>query len=604
MKKFKRIFSGFIAAVTVFTAMPAIASTSTETAEAAASYPVQEFRIGISNTNRNVNITGTTAGSQLNSWTTNGVDNEKWTLNYISAGVYEIVNVATGMVITGNGSGAVTIAADSNGAAQRWKIEGVQKDFEGYYLYYKITNNSTGQALTFLPDGNYFTTSSYSGAAYQKFKLNLDGQEGYAANAKVSGGEKAGTIGGLLGATVYVDTVDELESALDSTDPLTVVLTADLDMKSAGFTRIRDNKTLVGSYSKRKLQDCQIRTNNENGTVGDEPSDNIVIRNIHFVAQNVEDKILLQIWSSRQIWIDHNTFTSNLTRASDEVGKFIWLNTPYDNYRDAKDNGRSPDYITISYCRFTNRYWTVAYGTQNTETTRCRTTLNYNWWENCARRCPQIGNGNGHVYNNYYSFSGSGASEQIIVGDGCNMLSENCMFEGLTGHEMIGGGNSSSPFTDSGSYTASSIGGSASKINYKTSYGTSLTPKNHYGYSLLSAYGGNDTKTFCKAYAGCFGALSSIVYITDSNQSSKPVTKHNPPHLSSIDVTDGGAVADFVDGASYMIKNVNSGLYIDIDGAKAANSTNAQKWVQQNPASRIHSVSLRQATVTITLHLQ
>ena len=32
-----------------------------------------------------------------------------------------------------------------------------------------------------------------------------------------------------------------------------------------------------------------------------------------------------------------------------------------------------------------------------------------------------------------------------------------------------------------------------------------------------------------------------------------------------------------------MIKNVNSGLYIDIDGAKAANSTNAQQWGATEP---------------------
>ena len=577
----KRIASFFTAAAMCLSVTSGIKdfdfTAETET-QAAASYPVQEFRMGISNTNRNINISGTKSGSALNSWTTNGVDNENWTLNYISAGVYEIVNVATGYVITNN-NGTAVISPDVDGANQRWNITGVEKDFDGYYLYYKITSNANSNlALTFNPNGNYITADTYTGAAYQKFKLNLTGLEGFAANAKVAEGEKAGTIGGLLGNTVYVDTVSELESALDSTDPLTVVLGANLDMSSAGYSRIRDNKTLVGSYSARQLIDCQLRTNNEYGTVGDEPSDNIVIRNIDFVAKNVEDKILLQIWSSRQIWIDHNTFTSYLTRDKDEVGKFIWLNTPYDSYMDAKDNGRSPDYITISYCKFSNRYWTVAYGTQNSETTRCRTTLCYNWWDNCARRCPQIGNGIGHVYNNYYSFSGSGASEQIIVGDGCNMLSENCMFEGLTGHEMIGGGSSSSPFTDKGSYTASSIGGSASLINYKTSYGTSLTPKNHYGYSLLSAYGGNDTKTFCKAYAGCFSNLSSIVYITDSSQSSKPVTVYSAPHLVAIDVTDSGAVADFVDGSSWMIKNVNSGLYIDIEGGKAANGTNAQQW--------------------------
>ena len=78
----------------------------------------------------------------------------------------------------------------------------------------------------------------------------------------------------------------------------------------------------------------------------------------------------------------------------------------FESYKDAKDRLRSPDYMTISYCKFTNRYWTVAYGTQNTEITRDRTTLLYNWWNKNVRRCPQLGNGIMHVYNNYYEAYG------------------------------------------------------------------------------------------------------------------------------------------------------------------------------------------------------
>ena len=58
-----------------------------------------------------------------------GTANEKWSLNYISAGVYEIVNSATGMIVT-NENGLATIAKDVDGTNQRWKIEAVEKDFE------------------------------------------------------------------------------------------------------------------------------------------------------------------------------------------------------------------------------------------------------------------------------------------------------------------------------------------------------------------------------------------------------------------------------------------------------------------------------------------
>ena len=101
-------------------------------------------------------------------------------------------------------------------------------------------------------------------------------------------------------------------------------------------------------------------------------------------AKSTPNIILINIWSSLRIWIDHVNFNSTLSynrkgNGQDEVGKFIWLNSPYDNYRDAIVRLRSPDYMTISYCKFTNKFWTVAYGTQNNEITRDRTTLLYNW---------------------------------------------------------------------------------------------------------------------------------------------------------------------------------------------------------------------------------
>ena len=113
--------------------------------------------------------------------------------------------------------------------------------------------------------------------------------------------------------------------------------------------RIRDYKTLVGSFQKNTLYNTYFRTNNEYGTEGDEPSDNIVIRNLNL--ENTQyNRILINIWSSRQIWIDHINFYNNINydrkgNGQDDVGKFIWLNTPYESYLDKKDRLRSIDYI-------------------------------------------------------------------------------------------------------------------------------------------------------------------------------------------------------------------------------------------------------------------
>lgn len=115
---------------------------------AAESYPIQEFLMGIADTDRNVNISGNSLKSDI----FNGTGSEKWSLNYISDGVYEIAG--NGGILTANNN-SVTIEKDSDKASQRWKIESVQKDFDGYNLYYKIVSNED-KALTFNPEFRYF----------------------------------------------------------------------------------------------------------------------------------------------------------------------------------------------------------------------------------------------------------------------------------------------------------------------------------------------------------------------------------------------------------------------------------------------------------------
>lgn len=524
----------------------AIMATSTSVAFAAVSYPVQELRFGIANTDRNIVISGKNVGDYLTSNTVKGTADEKWSLNYISAGVYEIANSATGMIVT-NENGLATIAKDTDGANQRWKIEAVEKDFEGYDLYYKIVSNADGKsALTFDASSNSFNVDAYTGDNFQKFKLNLDGLEGFAANALVGGKEKAGTIGGLLGATVEVTTVKELVAALNKTEPLTIVLNGDLDMASWNKTdqRIRDNKTLVGSYSNNTIYDCQLRNDDFYGKDAT-PSNNIVIRNLNLVARQLNSSgsgvILLQIYGGRNIWIDHNNFSATFGQNKDnEVGKFIWINTPALNWSDAIYNGVNPDYITISYNYMKNRFWTVAFGSQNKDTNRLRTTLMFNKWEQCSRRTPQYSNGFHHNYSEYHTVTGSSnpnASSQVIGGEGSRTLSENSRFEAYSGKEFDIDKNSALGFYDYNSYTSGSVGGTPSKVNAK-GWGVSWKATENYGYHLVDGYNanGNDTKSFTNAYSGCFKKVGAIKYITDSDLNKYVSTLYKSPFLKSVEV--------------------------------------------------------------------
>lgn len=548
---------------------------------AAVDYPKQEFRFGIADTDRNITILKAEEGSTLTSSKIQGTLDEKWTLNYISAGVYEIVNSKTGLLVTSE-NGVAKLLKDIDAANQRWKIESVQKDFDGYSLYYKVVSNADSKVgLTFDVNSNSLKVATYSGDNYQKFKLNLDGLEGYAANANTPNGEKAGTIGGLLGDVVVVTTDTDLVEELKKTEPKTVVVCADIDMQKHSHTRLRDNKTLVGCYGSHTLYDPFFRTNNEYGTEGDEPSDNIIFRNLKMVAKNQPNRILINVWSSRQIWIDHIYFESQLTydrkgNGQDEVGKFIWINTPYMSYMDKKDNGRSPDYVTISYSRFKNRYWTVAYGTQNTELTRDRTTLLYNWWDKNVRRCPQLGNGSAHIYNNYFSAYGKsdngGATTGIIGGEGSDMVSIANRFNGYTKGQALTMGGGVEPARDEYSYLSEALDATPARISFTPKTTSSWKPEQtNYGYSLMDAYNtkGSDVKNFCTKYAGDQTNATGMKYITDSDLKNWVTVVHPAPFLKSIQVGSEPVeeikpkVATVIDTSKFFsLKNMNSGFFL------------------------------------------
>ena len=597
MKKFKSILLSLIMVFTaVFGFFPQ--ALNYVTSADALSYPVQAVNFSAFTTDRNLNLSGTALDAKKAS----GSVTENWSINYISEGVYNICSMSDGQYLTAGQNGLTVSPEDSVSA--RWNITGTDKDFEGYYLYYKITNISTGKAITYYQNSNAVSLADYTGDGAQKWKLNCYGLNGFAANCMVNEGEKACAIGGLLGKTVYVGNAEDLKNAMDSAEPLTIVVNGNIDCSSMGYLRVRDNKTVVGSYQANRIQDCMIRTNNEYGNEGDEPSDNIIFRNIDFEAWKNEDKILIQIWSSRNIWIDHCTFNSTLPKNRDEVGKFIWINTPYESYMDAKDRLRSPDYITLSYNTFTNRYWTVAYGTQNTETGRCRTSVMYNVWDSCIRRCPQVGNGSLHTYNNFHVRNTTSEENdgncQIICGEGSTVYSESNRFEkmqkessGYWDQEVSIDSNAS--FADSGSFTdkTENGGGTPYELTISGDYKkTAWRPSSNYGYTLLSAYnksGENDVKDFCMNYAGTAASLTELKYISDEEFSSLIIKTIESPFLKeSFDseyATEEYTPAVLSEGAVYMIKNINSGLYMEVDGGKTENGANVQQWGADSAAS-------------------
>ncbi|MDE6103878.1 MAG: RICIN domain-containing protein, partial [Oscillospiraceae bacterium] len=172
-------------------------------------YPAQAVNFTAYTTARNINKSGTSLNTQIAS----GSTTENWRIDYVSDGIYNIVNMSDNSYLTANGTKCITSAA-SNASTQQWNIIGTYKDFLGNYLYYKIINVSTGTALTYYQSNNSIGLAEYTNDGAQKWKLNCYGLEGFAANSKMSEGEKAGTIGGLLGETIFVSDMKSMKEAL------------------------------------------------------------------------------------------------------------------------------------------------------------------------------------------------------------------------------------------------------------------------------------------------------------------------------------------------------------------------------------------------------
>ena len=236
---------------------------------------VQYFRLAIGDTDNNVIASDSSLAPSHHF----GNKNEKWYVNYQSENVFKIGNASNNKLLPCS-EDKVSLSDDSDSEEQKWKIEGVEKDYDGYFLYYTISSNSDSSKFLTYTANKGFSLEEYSGKEYQHFKINLDGLEGFGANCKTSLGEKAGLIGGLLGPSVIVNTKDEFIAAINSDGPKTIHINANFDLINDKNTRIRDYKTICGSTKYKIIYNGNFRTNDPNGK--DAPSDNIILRNIYF----------------------------------------------------------------------------------------------------------------------------------------------------------------------------------------------------------------------------------------------------------------------------------------------------------------------------------
>jgi pectin lyase len=553
-------------------------------------YPAQLMNIATKDNSKILTENGTADGSTISVQTLGSTLSQSWRFDRVgldsNGTFFKLVNAQSGRLITPKNynvsAGTDVIMYGSESAkSQHWYIIPVKSDHLGNDLYYKIVNYSdTSLALTQGTSG--ITLASYTGADNQLWLLNADGLQGFAGYCfdDNTSNIKSADIGGLFGEIVEVSTFDDLKKYAESDTPYTIIVTSNIKVTSLtkdssgryycpdGRIYIHNNKTIIGSYSEHTLYNVQFCTSSSKGT-----GNNIIIRNFEFQhdsESNGNDSIVVYFGSGENLWVDHCTFTGHSDYNTASTGLEDWdkfLACCYD-----------ADYCTVSDSSFGLHEYGLILGypaddetSYNNYNNFPRMSLMGNSFNKTLTRGPGLMRyGYFHSLNNYVDTF----SMAYTVHTASKIFAESCYYS--NGGNVICDWNS---ITYPGSYAEldskfvsckrTTIEGNANDCTWR--------PNTNYSYVKLSA---DDAKNYCTSYSGCQSSKNNMMYLRFSNK--------GVPSAGYTEVPNVPAAADFNEGAAYRIKNVNSGLYMQVTDAMAENGTNVQQWGTDN--SSVHDI--------------
>lgn len=585
MKGFLRMGRSLLLSLTLLAAwmLPLFGDAALPVAAASVDYPVQLMNIAAKDNSSVLTAGGTGDGAAVLPKAPGKDLTLSWRFDRVgkdSVGTFfKLVNAASGRLLTPAGyqvsAGTSVILYGSESAkSQHWYVIPVQQDRLGNDLYYKIVNYSdTSLALTRGASG--MSLASYTGADNQLFLLNADGLQGFAGYCQDdnTGKVKAADIGGLFGEVVEVSTFADLKKYATADEPYTIVVTADLKVTSLqkdssgryycpdGRIYVHSNKTIIGSYNAHTLYNVQFCTATKHGV-----GNNIIIKNFdlqHDAESNGNDSIVVYFGSGQNLWVDHCTFTGHAAVNTASTGLEDWdkfLACCYD-----------ADYCSVSDSSFGLHEYGLILGYPADDENSYKTYNNFprmsllgNRFTNTITRGPGLMRyGYFHSMNNYVNTF----SMAYTVHTACKIYAENCYYDGgsIKGNVICDWNSVTYPgsYAESGSKFVNckrtTIEGQAQNCTWR--------PNKNYSYVTLSA---DQAKTYCESYTGCQTSKNNMMYLRYGTK--------GIPSAGYTESPSAPTAASFPEGAAYRIKNVNSGLYMQVAGGKAENGANVQQW--------------------------
>ena len=543
-------------------------------------YPAQLMHLANKDNTKVLTENGTSDGSALSLQTLDSDLSASWRFDRVgkdkNGTFFKLVNAQSGRLLTprnyNQSAGTDVILYGSESAkSQHWYVVPVEQDHLGNDLYYKIVNYSD-PSLALTQGTSGMTLAKYTEAENQLWLLNADGLQGFAGYCfdDNTGNVKAGDIGGLFGEIVEVSTFADLKKYATSDAPYTIVVTANLSVTALqkdssgrnycpdGRIYVHSNKTIIGSYAAHTLYNVQFCTSSNSGT-----GNNLILKNFelqHDAESNGNDSIVVYLGSGQNLWVDHCTFVGHSDYNTASTGLPDWdkfLACCYD-----------ADYTTVSDCSFGLHEYGVILGYPADDENSYKTYNNYprmsiisNRFEKTLTRGPGLMRyGYFHSLNNYVKTF----SMAYTVHTASKIFAENCYYE--DGGNVICDWNT---VTYPGSYAETGSKAVNCKRTTIEGYAQDCTWRPTSNYNTISRTA-KEAKTYCENYSGCQNNRNNIMYLR--------YAAAGVPSASYTESPSASLAETFVEGATYRIQNVNSGLYLQVAGAAAKNSANVQQW--------------------------
>ncbi|KAF8599523.1 pectin lyase-like protein [Ceratobasidium sp. AG-I] len=243
--------------------------------------------------------------------------------------------------------------------------------------------------------------AGFASATAVKRAAPIDGIAGYAT-------QNGGTTGGAGGTTTTVTTLAALRAAVTGT-AAKIVKVSGIIVGDGEVVDIESKTTVLGVGTNSGLTGGGFRVKD---------SKNVIIRNLR-LSKSPKPTDLIELQNATNVWVDHNTFSSDLAHNKDF-------------YDGMCDISHASDFVTVSWNVFTEHYKTslVGHSDKNAaeDTGHLRVTYHHNYFLNVNSRTPSLRFGTGHIYNNYLK---NVATSGVDSRDGAQTLVESNVFDSV-----------------------------------------------------------------------------------------------------------------------------------------------------------------------------